>query len=79
MTSKHHSETYNMDSNSDSFCAYLVTVVPILRHGCGRTTHPAVTVVSVLRAVVFKYIMYIVDLINANIYSKTNFNKETVH
>ena len=51
MTIKHHSKHYNIDSSSDSFCAHLVTVVPVLHHGCARTTHPAVTVVPVLHAV----------------------------
>ena len=56
MTIKQHSEPYNIDNNSDSFCAHLVTVVPVLRHDFARTAHPAVTVVHVLRAVLFECI-----------------------
>ena len=56
---EHHSEIYNIDSSGDSFCAHLVTVLPVLRHNCARTTHPAVTVVPVLRAVLFDSIQCI--------------------
>ena len=55
MTIKHHFEPYNIDSSGGSFCAHLVTVLPVLRHNCARTTHLAVTIVPVhvLRAVLF--------------------------
>ena len=56
MTIKHHFELYNIDSSSDSFCAHLVTVLPVQRHDCARTTHPAVRVVPVLCAVLLDYI-----------------------
>ena len=79
MTIKHHFELYNIDSSGDSFCAHLVTVLPVLRHDCARTTHPAVTVLPVLRVVLFDSIYRIIagtkGLNVANIYSKTNFKK----
>ena len=53
ITIKHHFELYNIDSSGDSFCAHLVTVLSVLRHDCARTTHPAVTVLPVLRVVLF--------------------------
>ena len=56
MKIKNHSEHYNIDTSSDLFCTHLVTVVPVLRHGCARTTYPVVTVVPVLRAVLFGFI-----------------------
>ena len=53
MTIKQHFEPYYIDSSGDSFSVHLVTVLPVLRHDCARTTHLAVTVVPVLRAVLF--------------------------
>ena len=53
VTIKHHFELYNIESSGDSFCAHLVMVLPVLRHDCARTTHPAVTVLPVLRVVLY--------------------------
>ena len=60
MTINLHFEHYNIDSSGYSFYAHLVTVVPVLRYDCARTTHPAVTVVPVLRAVPFDSIKRII-------------------
>ena len=83
MTIKHNSQPYNIDDNDDSFCAHLDTVVPVLRHDCDHTTHPAVTVVPVLRFVLFMCIKHIivgtVGLIVANVYPKSNYKTATSH
>ena len=80
---EHHSEPYNIDSNGDSFCAHLDTTVHVLRHECACATHPAVTTVPVLRAVLFVCIKRIIvdtkGLIIANLYSKSNYMTAAVH
>ena len=52
---KHHSEPYNIDCSGDLPCAHLDTTVPV-RHDYARTTHPAVTVVPVLRVGLLEWI-----------------------
>ena len=85
MTITHHLELSIIDSSGDSFCAHLVTVLPVLRHDCARTctTHPAVTVVPVLHAVLFDSIQRMIadteGLNVANVYSKTLSKKEIIH
>ena len=77
---KQNSGPYNIDSNSDSFCAHQVMVVPILRHSCAHTTHHMITVVLMLQAILFDCIHRIenrMGLIIVNTYSKTNFKKHT--
>ena len=83
MTITHHFELYIIDSSGDSFCAHLITALPVLRHDCVRTTHPAVTVVPVLHAVLFDSIQRMIadteGLNVANMYSKTISKKEIIH
>ena len=85
MMIKHHSEPYNKDGNSDSFCTHLDMVVPILHDDYARiiTTHPAVMVVLVLRAFLFVCIQHIImgtmDLVVASIHCKSNHKTAAVN